>query len=111
MSITPRRAPGWVVALLWVVAMLNYLDRIMLASMRDSICEAIPMTDAQFGLLMSVFLWVYAVLSPLGGYLGDRFGRSPGDRRQSVGVVGGDLVDHDGPELCRAAELLMAPGP
>lgn len=71
-------ARAWmVVGLLWVVAMLNYLDRIMLASMRDSICEAIPMTDAQFGLLMSVFLWVYAVLSPLGGYLGDRLGRSP----------------------------------
>ena len=34
------------------------------------------MTDAQFGLLTSVFLWVYALLSPSAGYLADRFSRS-----------------------------------
>jgi len=64
-----------VVALLWPVACLNYLDRLMITSMRDSIKAGIPMTDAQFGLLTSVFLWVYAVLSPSAGYFADRFGR------------------------------------
>lgn len=34
------------------------------------------MTDSQFGLLTSVFLWVYGILSPVGGYLADRFRRS-----------------------------------
>ena len=63
------------VALLWPVACLNYLDRLMITSMRDSIKAAIPMTDAQFGLLTAVFLWVYAVLSPSAGYFADRFGR------------------------------------
>ena len=65
-----------VVGLLWVVAALNYLDRVMLTTMRGSLVAAIPMTDAQFGLLTSVFLWVYAVLSPFAGYLADRFSRS-----------------------------------
>lgn len=65
-----------VVALLWPVATLNYLDRLMLTTMRDSIKAGIPMTDAQFGLLTSVFLWVYALLSPSAGYLADRFSRS-----------------------------------
>lgn len=65
-----------VVALLWVVACLNYLDRIMITTMRGSLVEAIPMTDAQFGLLTSVFLWVYAALSPLAGFIADRFDRS-----------------------------------
>ncbi len=37
---------------------------------------AIPMSDAQFGLLTSVFLWVYACLSPVAGFLADRFSRS-----------------------------------
>lgn len=44
--------------------------------MRSSITEAIPMTDAEFGLLTSVFLWVYGFLSPFAGYLADKFSRS-----------------------------------
>lgn len=71
----PRRA--WLtVGLLWLVGFLNYLDRVMITTMRGSLVEAIPMTDAQFGLLTSVFLWVYAALSPVGGFLADRFSRS-----------------------------------
>ena len=72
-----------VVALLWPVAMLNYLDRLMLTTMRDSIKVGIPMTDAQFGLLTSVFLWVYAFMSPAAGYLADRFSR----RKLIIGSV------------------------
>lgn len=34
------------------------------------------MTDAQFGLLTSVFLWTYGILSPFAGFLADRFNRS-----------------------------------
>ena len=64
-----------IVGLLWVVACLNYLDRLMLVSMRKSVKSSIMMTDAQFGLLTSVFLWVYGALSPLGGYIADRFSR------------------------------------
>src|SRR5215218_7585433 len=70
----PARA--WlVVGLLWVAAFLNYLDRNMILTMRVSVKAAIPMTEAQFGLLISVFLWVYAGLSPFGGYLADRLSR------------------------------------
>ncbi|WP_343702046.1 MFS transporter [Chitinophaga sp.] len=68
--------PWMVVALLCVVGCLNYLDRMMITTMRSSILEAIPMTDAQFGLLTSVFLWIYGLLSPLAGFLADRFSRS-----------------------------------
>jgi MFS family permease len=70
-------AGAWlVVALLWVAGCLNYLDRVMLTTMRGSVKQAIPMTDAQFGLLTSVFLWVYGGLSPFAGFLADRLGRS-----------------------------------
>jgi MFS family permease len=70
-------ARAWLmVALLWFVACLNYLDRVMITTMRGSLVEAIPMTDAQFGLLTSAFLWVYALLSPFAGFLADRFSRS-----------------------------------
>lgn len=68
---------GWlVVALLWLVGCLNYLDRIMLTTMRVSITDAIPMSDAQFGLLTAIFLWVYGLLSPFAGFLADKFSRS-----------------------------------
>lgn len=64
-----------VVGILWIVSLLNYLDRLLIASMRDPIKESIPMTDAQFGLLTSVFLLVYGILSPFGGYFADRYSR------------------------------------
>lgn len=71
----PSRA--WlVVGLLWVVGCLNYLDRIMLTTMRESVVDAIPMSDAQFGLLTSVFLWIYGCLSPIAGFLADKFSRT-----------------------------------
>lgn len=76
MNNAPLPRAWLIVGVLWVVAALNYLDRIMITTMRDSLTQAVPMTDAQFGLLTSVFLWVYGLLSPLAGFLADRFNRS-----------------------------------
>lgn len=64
------------VALLFVVGFLNYLDRNMLLTMRQSVVTAIPMTNAEFGFLTTIFLWVYGLLSPFAGFLADRFSRS-----------------------------------
>jgi MFS family permease len=64
-----------VVAMLWVVAFLNYFDRIMISSMRDPIVADFSLSDAQFGLLTSVFLWSYGLLSPFGGFLADKYSR------------------------------------
>jgi MFS family permease len=78
-ALTEQKLPAraWLfVAMLCLVGCLNYLDRIMITTMRSSIIDSIPMTEAQFGLLTSVFLWVYGILSPLAGYLADRFNRS-----------------------------------
>jgi MFS family permease len=73
----PLLPRAWlIVALLWVVGALNYLDRVMIITMRSSIKAAIPMTDAQFGLLTTSFLITYGLLSPLGGFFADRFSRS-----------------------------------
>lgn len=65
-----------VVVMLCLVGCLNYLDRMMITTMRSSIVAAIPMSETQFGLLTSVFLWVYGLLSPVAGFLADRFSRS-----------------------------------
>jgi len=66
-----------VVALLMPVALLNYLDRQMLASMKQSVMQSIPTieNDANWGFMLGQFKWVYAFLSPIGGLVADRFGR------------------------------------
>lgn len=67
---------SWIiVAMLWIVAFLNYLDRILITSMRDPIVADFNLSDAQFGLLTSVFLWSYGFLSPFGGFFADRYSR------------------------------------
>ena len=76
MSSSTRKA--WlVVALLWPVAMLNYLDRQMLATMHLSMQKDIVelQSNEVYGTLMGAFLWVYAVCSPLGGFVADRVNR------------------------------------
>jgi MFS family permease len=74
-TILPKGA--WlVVALLCVVGCLNYLDRVMITTMRSSITDSLKINDAEFGLLTSVFLWVYGILSPFAGFLADKFKRS-----------------------------------
>jgi MFS family permease len=77
------RTAWLVVALLWPVALLNYLDRQMLAAMKFSVMTDVPSigSEARWGLLPAVFKWVYAALSPVGGYLADRF-----SRRYVIGV-------------------------
>lgn len=65
-----------VVGLLWFVVFSNYLARLLPTTMHDSLVSAIPMTEAQFGLLTAAFLWVYGLMSPFGGFLADRFSRS-----------------------------------
>lgn len=63
--------------LLFPVALLNYLDRQMLATMKSSMVADIDgmVSDAQWGMVLASFKWVYAVLSPIGGYIADRFSR------------------------------------
>lgn len=69
--------PWVVVALLWVVALLNYMDRQMLSTMQMSIGVSIkPIEDpANFGKLMAVFLWIYGLMSPISGAIADRLSR------------------------------------
>lgn len=71
------RTAWLVVILLFPVALLNYLDRQMLASMKFSIMGDIPTieTEQNWGYMLGQFKWVYAFLSPVAGYLADRFSR------------------------------------
>ena len=69
--------PWVVVALLWGVALLNYMDRQMLSTMRDAM--QMDITELQegkyFGYLMAIFLWIYGLMSPISGFIADRLNR------------------------------------
>jgi len=69
--------PWVVVGLLWFVALLNYLDRQMLSTMKPSMMVDIAeLAKAEnFGRLMAVFLWIYAFMSPISGIIADRMNR------------------------------------
>ena len=71
------RYAWFIVALLFPVALLNYLDRQMLATMKASMVHDIPSiaNRADWGLILGCFKWTYALLSPFGGYFADRFSR------------------------------------
>lgn len=88
MTPSPQTVPtgasrtAWLcVLLLLPVALLNYLDRQMLASMQSSVMDAIPsLGEAEnreelWGFMLGQFKWVYAVFSLIGGYIADRFSR------------------------------------
>src|ERR1700752_4679548 len=68
------------VVLLMPVALLNYLDRQMLATMKQSVTKDISFgekeeVNTKWGFMLGQFKWVYAFLSPIGGYVADRFSR------------------------------------
>jgi MFS transporter, ACS family, D-galactonate transporter len=69
--------PWLVVALLWIVALLNYLDRQMLSTMKVAIMGDIREleTAENFGRLMAIFLWIYGLMSPMAGLIADRISR------------------------------------
>ena len=74
---SPLRTAWLMVVLLLPVALLNYLDRQLVATMQKSIMGSVDdlKTQAQWGHLLAWFKWTYALASPFAGYVADRFGR------------------------------------
>jgi ACS family D-galactonate transporter-like MFS transporter len=72
-----KKYPWIVVALLWVVALLNYMDRQMLSTMKPSMQIDIQelQSATNFGYLMAIFLWIYGFMSPISGMIADRLNR------------------------------------
>ncbi len=76
--LAPASRLAWlIVGLLFPVALLNYLDRQMIASMKVSVMGEITDigTEENWGHMLASFKWVYAFFSPIGGYIADRFSR------------------------------------
>lgn len=69
--------PWVVVGLLWIVALLNYMDRQMLSTMQEAMkVDIVELNKAEaFGALMAIFLWIYGFMSPVAGIIADRVNR------------------------------------
>lgn len=80
-----RFYPWLIVALLWIVALLNYMDRQMLSTMQEAMkADIAELNRAEaFGALMAVFLWIYGLVSPFAGIVADRISR----RRLVIGSL------------------------
>jgi MFS family permease len=60
---------------MWVAYFLNYSDRQVVFSIFPILKSELHFTDTQLGLTGSIFLWVYAICSPIAGQIGDRFSK------------------------------------
>ena len=72
-SVSPRRR-YWVYALLFLLATINYVDRVALSVAAKPISAEFSISAVQMGYLFSSFLWLYLIcLIPM-GVIVDRFG-------------------------------------
>jgi MFS family permease len=65
----------WVVAMLWFVCFLNYVDRQAIFSIFPLLKSELGLSDVQLGVVGASFMWMYALFGPIAGWLGDRFSR------------------------------------
>lgn len=74
---TSKHYPWIVVGLLWVVALLNYMDRQMLSTMKAAMSlDIVELQSGEtFGALMAAFMWIYGLASPFAGFIADRMNR------------------------------------
>ena len=71
-----RKGYKWeVLALLWVAYLLNQADRQVFNVVLPLIREDLGLSDVAVGTIATVFNLFYAVLVPIGGFIGDRFSR------------------------------------
>ena len=64
-----------VLALLWVAYLLNQGDRQVFNSVLPLIRDSLSLTDTSVSLIAVFFNLFYAIMVPIGGWMGDRFSR------------------------------------
>lgn len=67
----PARLAWFTVGLLWLAYLINYLDRQVVFSIFPVLARELHFSDAQLGLIGTVFIWVYSLCMPFTGRLAD----------------------------------------
>src|SRR4030095_11184678 len=83
MATSPTRVRWLIVALIFFMGVLMFIDRVNIAIAAKYIMPEYGLTDIQMGWIFSAFVFGYAILQIPGGALGDRFG----PRRVLAGAI------------------------
>src|ERR1041384_249538 len=66
--------PWLILALLMLLSAANQFHRVSLSALEEGIRRDHPMSDTDFGALLSIFLYTYTLCMAPGGWLADRIG-------------------------------------
>ena len=73
---TKKSSYKWeVLAILWMAYLLNQADRQVFNVVLPMIRDDLGLTDVAVGSIATIFNLFYAILVPIGGYVGDRFNK------------------------------------
>ncbi|CAH8488308.1 unnamed protein product [Schistosoma turkestanicum] len=72
--VSPRRKT-FTVCIFVLINVLNYMDRFTIAGVPENVKSYYKINDSELGQLQTMFYVFYTVLSPVAGYLGDRWKR------------------------------------
>lgn len=82
-SVRPTRVRFGIFAALWLIILLNYIDRTALSIALPYMSEDLNLNPEMQGWILSLFFWTYLIFQIPGGWLLDRFGA-----RRVVGAAG-----------------------
>lgn len=74
-SICLRRRKFASIGVLFLINLLNYMDRFTIAGVLTQIQKYFDIDDSSAGLLQTVFVVFYMIIAPVCGYYGDRYNR------------------------------------
>src|SRR4051812_30964161 len=69
------KSPYFALVVLFSMNLLNYVDRYVFYSTGPRFSKELGFDDFQFGILSVSFMVVYTLVTPLMGFLGDRYSR------------------------------------
>lgn len=73
-GLQPTKVRYWMLALVFVNVVINYLDRTNLAVAAPELSKELELSNEQLGYVFSAFGWSYAALQIPGGLLADKYG-------------------------------------
>src|SRR2546423_12147236 len=71
------RPTDFVLALLCLMYLITYVDRVNISTAADAIRRELGLSNTELGILQSAFGYPYLLFQIFGGWIGDRFGPRP----------------------------------